>query len=409
MTQGNGASAQQPLKRRLTLPLLVLYGLGVTVGAGIYVLVGAVAGKAGIYAPLSFLIAALVTACSALSFAELAVRYPESAGEAVYVEEGFGIPALALATGLAVVFAGLLSAATVSLGAAAYLAEIIDLPQSLGMIAIVVLLGAFAARGIIESVAIAGLLTVIEIGGLILICVGAIVVDPHLPAKAAQMWVMPDRLAIGGILSAAVVAFFAFIGFEDMVNVVEEVKSPSRTIPAAIIITLIATTILYLGVSVIAIATVGADQLAATDAPLAAVAGKSGIITPQVLSAIAVLAGINGILVQIIMASRILYGLARRHRLPGWFGVVGARTATPVNATLSVTVIIILLALAFPLARLATGTSIITLTVFSLVNVALIAIKRRNPSYRPEFQVPMAVPVIGCTVSLMLLMFEFLF
>jgi len=400
VTDGTG------LSRRLNLPLLVLYGLGVTVGAGIYVLVGAVAAEAGIYAPLSFLVAAIVTACSALSFAELAVRYPESAGEAIYVDEGFGLPALSLITGLAVTFAGLLSAATVSLGAAAYLAEITAIPPWAGAVVIVAALGAFAARGIVESVVFAGLLTAIEIGGLILICTGAVLFVPDLAENAGAMWHLPDRAALGGIMSAAVIAFFAFIGFEDMVNVVEEVKRPARTIPLAIIITLILTTLIYLAVTTVAILVVGADDLAASSAPLADVAEKTGLLNATTLSIIAVLAGINGILVQIIMASRILYGLANRGRLPAWFGKVSARRHTPVNATLAVTVAVLIFALTFPLDRLATATSLITLMVFSIVNVALVLIKRRHTDFQPVFQVPLIVPVIGCLFSLMLLSVE---
>ncbi len=399
---------QGTLKRRLNLPLLVLYGLGVTVGAGIYVLVGAVAGIAGIYAPMAFMIASLVTACSALSFAELAVRYPESAGEAVYVEEGFQFGPLALATGLAVAMAGLLSAATVSLGAAGYLSEIVALPKLAGMAIIVIGLGLFAARGIVESVVFASILTAIEIGGLLLVCAGIVTIEPHQMTALNDMWRMPDQAVLGSVLSAAVIAFFAFIGFEDMVNVAEEVKKPSRTIPIAIIITLIITTVLYLLVSSVALLAVGPDALAQSDAPLALVAARTGILSPQVLAVIAVLAGINGILVQIIMASRILYGLSRRRRLPAWFGIVNATTGTPINATSSVVVLVLIFALLFPLERLAAGTSTITLAVFALVNAALIRIKRRNDD-TPEFSVPSIVPLIGFLLSVMLLIIQFIY
>src|SRR5450755_4595760 len=155
------------LQRRLSLPLLVLYGIGITIGAGIYVLIGAVAGHAGTYAPWSFVLAATVMALTVASYAELSTRFPVSAGEAAYVRAAFQSRALATAIGLLTVVTGVVSSAAVTLGSAGYIRQFIDLPQSLIVMIVTVLLGAVAAWGILESVVLASLFTLIEVGGLV--------------------------------------------------------------------------------------------------------------------------------------------------------------------------------------------------------------------------------------------------
>lgn len=163
------ARAPPALVRSLNLPLAVLFGLGVTIGAGIYVLIGATAGRAGMHAPLAFLLAGLVMAPTAASFAELASRMPVSAGEAAFVRAGFGSERLALLVGLMVIAVGIISAAAIAKGSAGYIREFVDLPTGITITAVVLLMGAIAAWGILQSVAIAGLMTVIEVGGLLLI------------------------------------------------------------------------------------------------------------------------------------------------------------------------------------------------------------------------------------------------
>ena len=153
------------LRRRLTLPLLVLYGVGVTVGAGIYVLVGATAGRAGVHAPSAFLLAAVVMTFTAASFAELAGRYPVSAGEAAYVRAGFGSAPLALLTGCLVIGAGVVSSAAIGIGSAGYIRQFVDLPNIIVIPIVIGLVGAVAAWGILESVLLAGLFTIIEVAG----------------------------------------------------------------------------------------------------------------------------------------------------------------------------------------------------------------------------------------------------
>lgn len=161
--------APHALKRTLTLPLLTFFGLGTILGAGIYVLVGEVAGLAGMHAPLAFVVAAVVASFTAFSYAELAARHPTSAAEAVYVQEGFGRPWLSMLAGALVLFAALASAAALANGFAAYLRLFVDVPAWTAVLAVLLALGALAAWGIHESARAAAVATLIEIGGLLLV------------------------------------------------------------------------------------------------------------------------------------------------------------------------------------------------------------------------------------------------
>ena len=387
------------LKRGLTLPLLALYGLGTTIGAGIFVLVGEVAGLAGTQAPLAFLIAALMAAPTALSFGELAARFPFSAGEAVYVENGLRLKGLPLLVGLMVAFAGLVSAAAISQGFAGYLRVFVELPAPALTAGLIVLLAILAIWGIVESVTLAAILTVAEVGALVVIIAAGVDDLAARPEKVAEMVSLPAA-ALPGILAGGVLAFYAFIGFEDMVNVAEEVRDVERSLPRAIIITLIVTTLLYVLVAAVAVTVVGSGELAGSEAPLALVFERATGLGSAPISFVAVFAVVNGALVQIIMASRIFYGLSRLRHLPAVLGSVWMRTRTPVAATLLAAGMTMLFALTLPIVRLAEMTSFVTLSVFALVNAALVCLKRRHGPPPEGFRVPVAVPVTGLLVSI---------
>lgn len=397
---------QQALKRSLSLPLLVLYGLGTTIGAGIYVLVGKVSGEAGAYAPLSFLLAALVAAPTALSFGALSARYPRSAGEAVYVEEGFGLPRLSTLVGLAVVFVGLVSCAAIVSGAVGYLQNLVALPFWLGLLVIVALLALLAAWGITESVVVMAAATLLEIGGLLtIVWFGG---DAFAPARIAETLAAapPPSFAVAvGIPSGAVLAFYAFIGFEDMVNLAEEVRDAPRNMPRSIVLTLVITGALYVLVSWVAVVAIPADTLSASAAPMSVLFERLSGVRGYAFDALVVAAVTNGALVQIIMASRVLYGLARQGWLPGIFGRVGTRTQTPVVATLAVAAGVYLMAIAVPLESLARVTSFVTLLIFALVNVALLRIGAR-PEAGTAGTLPAAVPAAGFVLSIGLAGFQ---
>ena len=215
------ASKNASLKRAIGLPRLVLYGLGVTIGAGIYVLVGETAGRAGIYAPSAFLVAAFVMAFSAASFAEFSGRVPQSAGEAVFVAEGFRKDWLSALTGYAIILAGIVAAAAISLGCAGYVALLVDLPQQVIVTTIVCCMGLIAAWGIKESITIAGVLTIIEVVGLLAIIGAGVQQNPSLFQELPKVLPLSaDATVFASIISATLIAFFAFVGFDDVVNVV---------------------------------------------------------------------------------------------------------------------------------------------------------------------------------------------
>jgi len=386
------------LKRSLSLPMLVLYGLGTTIGAGIYALIGEIAGVAGYLAPFSFLLAALLAGVTALGFGELAARFPRAAGEALYVREGVGSITLSTLTGLLVVLAGLVSAAALINGFVGYLHQFVQTDRAVVIVVVTLILGAAAAWGIAESVFIASLLTLVEVGGLIWI----VVVSSPAAADSARAWtdaVSLDLAAWQGVLGAALLAFYAFIGFEDMVNVAEEVRDVRRNLPLAILLTLLISTLLYVLLMLVAVLAVPPGELAASQAPLAYLYQTVTGQPATVISLIGMFAIINGALIQIVMAARVLYGLSVMAQLPTVLGRVSARTRTPLLATFLVTALVLALAVTGRLAPLAEMTSVTMLLVFALVNLALWRIKRREPRPPGERALPLWVPVVGFLVS----------
>ena len=388
------------LRRRLGLPLLLLYGVGITVGAGIYVLIGAVAGHAGVYAPWSFALAAAAMALTVGSYAELSTRFPVSAGEAAYVRAATKSRAASTAVGLLTLLIGIVASATVSLGAAGYIGEYVALPRGVIAGAVLIALGAVAAWGILESVLIASVFTLIEVGGLALIVVAGL--QAGVPVAAVLTTPPPlEPAVLSGIGYASLLAFFAFIGFEDLANVVEEAKVPHRDIPRAMVLTLIGSTLLYLLVAAIAVAAVPPEALAASPAPLALVMRSLTGASPLLISLIAIVATLNTILAQLSMAARVIYGMAKQNDLPAALGAVHARTGTPVVATALVVGATLVLALTVPFERLAEGTSLATLAVFAMVNLSLLRLRARaEPSPHPHVRVPVWVPAAGLATCL---------
>ena len=381
------------LQRRIGPSLLTAYGVGVMVGAGIYVLVGVVVGQAGVWAPLAFVLAGLVALPSALSYAELAARMPEAAGEAAFIERGFSSTGLALAAGLAIVLAGMISGAAVLRGGVGYLSAFLPWPEPVLILALAAALTTVAIVGVLQSLALVALLTVVEVAGLLAVAAAGLV----LAAPVAD-WTAPAAPNWPGIAAAIALCFFAFIGFEDLENMAEEVRDPARVMPRAILWSLAITAALYMLVSFAAVRAVPHQALAATERPLALVwetaTGRSALF----LSAIAVAAALNGVLAQIVMAARVLFGLGRRARWLAVFTAPHERFGTPVAATALVGCGVAAAALALPVAALAQATSAVLLAVFLLVNVALIRIKSAAPE--APFRVPVWVPWIGLFATL---------
>lgn len=394
------------LERSLGLGVLVLYGLGITIGAGIYVLIGSAAERAGPGAPLAFVLAAIVMGLTAASFAELAGRMPVSAGEAAYVEAGFGSRRLALAVGLLVIAAAIVAAAAITVGSVGYIRTFVAAPPALLATLVLLVMGAIAAVGMSTSAWIAAVMTLIEVGGLLLVVATGLWRRPDLlGGLALAVPAAGDAAAWSGVAAASLLAFFAFIGFEGLVNVAEEAHEPARTLPRAIFITLALATLLYILVILVALAAVPRAELAASPAPLALVFERVTGAPAAVVAAIAIVATLNGIIAQIVLAARVAYGLAQIGSLPAGLAAIHPRSRTPLLATGLATAAAIVLATALPIDRLADTTSRIMLVIFILVNGALVAIKhRREPAPAGTFVVPIWIPASGLASCALLLL-----
>jgi basic amino acid/polyamine antiporter, APA family len=319
------------LRRVLGTPLLVFYGLGVIIGAGIYVLVGSVIGEAGGAAPWSFVLAGLLAGLTALSYAELAVRYPEAAGAAAYVKEAFGSDRVSQLTGLAVAAVVILSTASIARGSAGYLQVFIQWPDALIAGAVVLLFTAIACVRVRESVGLAAAMTLIEIGGLLLVLAAGWPSLDLLSQRAGELVPSPDPAAWAGIAAGAFLAFFAFIGFENLANMAEEARAPERSLPRAILLSLALATLLYAAVTAVTVLAVPLGELMASSAPLLLVARNAPWFSADIFALIALVAVANGVLIELVMLGRLLYGMARR----GWLRA-GLRPSIPANARRSV-------------------------------------------------------------------------
>lgn len=388
-----------PLQRRVKLGLLVFYGVGVMVGAGIYVLVGKVAGVAGPLTPLAFLLAGAAAALSALSFAELSARIPESAGEAAYTRAAFGIPWFGDLVGVCVALVGVVSAAAILKGGVGYLMTFVDAPRWALEIICGVALGLTAAVGVVKSLAVAAAFTVLEVFGLLLVAGAGLSAEPVLPFVDMVDISAAGSGAAPAVFAAAVLAFFAFIGFEDMVNLAEEVIDPVRVMPRAIVLAVTITTALYCLVAVTALHAVPVEALAQSDRPLALVFERGTGMSSAPIALIAVFATLNGVLAQIVMASRVLYGVGRHNPLLAWAYHAHPRLGTPLKATGLATAIVIGLAALAPIETLAQATTYLLLAIFIVVNAALLVLKRRGPGPEGAPDIPRAIPVAAILFS----------
>jgi amino acid transporter len=387
------------LKRTLSFSQLLFYGLGTMVGGGFYALIGKVAGEAGMATPIAFLISGLLAFLNAFTFAELSARLPFSAGEAHYVDQAFQRQWLTRAVGFLVIITGVVSAATLSVATIGFLQDLLPIPEALGIILLVIAMGAIAAWGIGESVFLVVMITFIEIGALIIVAFMAGAEIESVSQQLPQIWQDLSGAALIGIMAGAFLSFYAFLGFEDMVNMAEEVKDAPRTLPKAILLSVALTTVLYIIVSSIAVMVISPTALSQANTPFAAIIGNTGLMA-VVMVFVSLLTGINGALVQIIMGSRVAYGMAKRGQAPALFAKVHPTSQTPLYATFVISMIVLILALFFPLVTLAKATSTIILMIFFLLNLALLRIKIRGdvtPEHVPSY--PAILPIfagLGC-------------
>jgi len=396
------------LRRSLGFWALVFYGVGDILGAGIYALVGKVAGVAETASWAAFAVAFLVAGLTALTYAELGGRFPRSAGESFFTQQAFGRPGLALVVGWVVLCSGVLSLATVSVAFGGYMSGLVPgLPASITVVGILLLLAVINFRGMRESSTTNIIATMVELTGLlIVVVVGALFLSDTPDASISQTIAASSDVSWNAIARGAALSFFAFIGFEDMVNVAEEVKDPERNMPRAILIALVVTGFVYLLVVVVATTVVAPATLADSEAPLLSVVQRATDAVPdRLFTLIALFAVANTGLLNFIMGSRLIYGMSRQGLLPSALGTVHPRRQTPHLAILTVLVVALALALSGTLTYLAGTTSLLLLLVFFTVNLSLITIKRRDSEPVRTFCAPRVIPIAGALTCLGLMPF----
>ena len=400
-------SGGEPVLRRTIGPVqMALYGLGSMLGSGIYGLIGKSAGDAGNALWLAFVVALVAALLTALSYASLGSRHPRAAGAVFVTERAYGFRLLSFMVGLALVASGLTSTATQARVFAANLAELLGLanvPLDWLALGFLLVLTGIVFRGIRESMWVNVLCTLIEAGGLVLVILVGMSywgsVD-YLETPATQGG---DPAALL-VMQGAVLAFFAFIGFEDMINVAEETREPERTLPLGLILAMAGAAILYIAVAITAVSVVPWRELAAAPGPITEVMGRAApLIPPSVFTLITLFAVANTALVNYITASRLVYGMARQGLLPARLGSVHVGRRTPHLAIAALLVVLAPLALLGSIAELAAATVLLLLAVFVVVNGALLVLQLRKGERPGRFEVPRFVPALGATVCLVLI------
>lgn len=398
------------LKRVFGLPTLVIYGVGDILGAGIYAVIGKIAGLSGSLVWVSFLTAMTVAALTALSYAELGSRVPQSGGVATFIHRAFRKDWLSILVGWLMFCTCLVSMATLSKAFAGYLnAFAPGIPPWLIILALFSGLAFVNFRGMQESSALNIFCTVLEVSGLVIVILVSTFFIIGGPAGTGNPVTspVPNEPAIGwtAIMQGAALAFYAFIGFEDIVNVAEEVKNPERNVPKAILFALGIAGVIYVLVSWLATNVLSPAELAGSNAPLLDVVRRSQPNFPAVVfSLIALFAVLNTALLNFVTASRLLFGMSREGLLPAWLGKLHPRRATPYRTLLIILPLAIFLALSGTLQFLAGTTATLILAMFCLVNLSLLVIKRQEPR-SDGFQVPYLIPTLALISNLVLVAF----
>jgi APA family basic amino acid/polyamine antiporter len=419
----NDSQHQPALLRTMGLGALIIYGVGDMLGAGVYALMGEVAGKMGNAVWLAFIASMVAALLTGLSYASLGSRYPRAGGASYITQRAFNWTFLSYVVGLAVTASGLTSFATQSHAFTRYTLGLLNFsvpgtestlaaapPQLwIGLIvAFILALTVINFWGMKESTWLNALCTTIEVSGLLIVIYAGLrfwgsVNYFEVPPPSAESSA-PGTLSSLLVLQGAVLTFYAFIGFEDMMNVSEEVKNPRRNFPIAVVAALVITTVIYMAVAVSAVSVSGWRTLSGSTQPLVEVVaqGLPGFPT-GVFSFIALFAITNTALLNFIMGSRMVYGMARQGLVPRPLGVVHPQRRTPHRAILVLALIVLGLAMWGNIGQLASATSMLLLTVFVVVNAALIVLKRRPDEKPGAYEIPIFVPIGGIVVCLTML------
>lgn len=423
VASASSTEKQPELKRVMGPGLLLLFIVGDILGTGVYALVGDVAAEVGGAAWLPFLVAFLVATVTAFSYLELVTKYPQAAGAALYAHKAFGIHFITFLVAFVVMCSGITSASTASRAFAANFFTGIDVEPSKIAVALLALgfmaaLAAINYRGVGESVKLNVLLTIVEITGLIVVILvgvwaftgGGADVDF---GRITAFETAEDKNTFLAVTAATSLAFFAMVGFEDSVNMAEETKDPIKTFPKILLTGLGIAGLVYVLVSIVAVALVPIGTLEESDTPLVEVvkAGAPGLPIDDILPFMTMFAVSNTALINMLMASRLIYGMAKQHVLPPVLGAVHPTRRSPWVAIIFTTLIafgLIAYVSAFAssnaISILGGTTSLLLLAVFAVVNVAVLVLRRDVQQAGGHFKTPTALPVIGFLVSLYLVL-----
>jgi amino acid transporter len=392
------------LQRAIGGRMLIVFIVGDILGAGIYALVGKLSGHVGGAVWLPLVIGFAVAALTAASYAELVGKYPRAAGAALYAHRAFRKPLFTFLVAFAVMMSGVASASAAAIAfGGQYLQQLVTAPPmlaALGFLAVITLINFI---GISHSVRVNLVLTLIEVSGLVIVMVVGIVALARGggdPGRAFQLEAPAGELL--GILGATALGFYALIGFEDSVNLAEECEEPHRTFPVALFTGIIITGIIYVAVSFVAVSLVEPAVFAKSSGPLLEVVESAGLHFPSWLFAvIALLAISNTALINMMMASRLMYGMANERIVPAVFARVHAGRRTPYVAIGFTVLISAALIASGTVADLAQTTVLLLLVVFAIVNISVLVLRRRHVDHA-HFRTPIWAPVLGAITTLIL-------
>jgi APA family basic amino acid/polyamine antiporter len=397
LLDGPGAEADGPqLERRLGLVAASFSGIGIVLGAGIYVLVGEASGEAGSSVWLAFAIASLLAAGTGLAFAELASMFPEAGASSAYAREAFG-PHVGFITGWMDITVSVIGAAAVAIGFGGYVADLAGWDATAVGVFILLACGLIVYIGVRETVTLAVVFAVLEAGGLILV---AFVGLPFLDDRS----LLESPEGFTGVLAATAIVFFAYEGFEEIATLSEETRDPTRNIPRAIVIAVIVTSVLYIVVAGVAVAVVPWEELAKSDAPLALVVETASTERMgDLLSTIALFATFNTVLLLVATGARLAYGMATRRLFPPVLRRVSASQGTPWTATVMVTGVAIVFALSGDIGLVAQVTNFAVFVLFVAVNLSVVRLRFSQPDRPRPFRLPITVarmPLIPALAAL---------
>lgn len=392
-----------PLKPVLGPVQLTFYSVGVIVGAGVYSVIGTAAGLAQQSLWLSFAVAAGAAVLTALSYAEMATAWPQAGAEYVYTRHAWpGAGWLSFGVGAVILIGGAATATTVAVAFGGYLREFVDVPVTWSALALLVACTAFNVWGMRESSFANMLFTAIEVAGLLLVIAAGLAREG---AAAA-----PPPAAPPAVMAAAALLFFVYLGFEEVANLVEEVRKPARDLPIALFVSMAVTTVLYVLVALAVVHMAAPAELAKSEAPLAIAVQSVWPSAGLWLSAIALFATANTVLITLIATSRLAFSMARDGEIHGVFAGVLPRRQTPAVAALLALVMAAALLPVGSVKVLAELSSFAALLAFFAVNLALIVLRYRAPHHARPFRVPGAIgrlpvlPVLALAAILLLLL-----